>query len=126
MKAPLAGGAPIMLAADSYFVHDLAISATSLYWTDPYALYKVSVDGGTPAAVTTRAPATGGVGMIAVDQTNLYWIDNDGNIEMMPLAGGSPPTVLVSNLFNATGIAVDATNVYWTNYDGTIKTIVRR
>lgn len=57
---------------------------------------------------------------IAVDATNVYWINNiygTGSIMRVSKAGGAP-TVLASGQKVPADIAVDATSVYWSSYSG--------
>jgi hypothetical protein len=62
--------------------------------------------------------------LVAVDATNLYWIENPGTGPGSVYAcvktncgGGSGVTTLASSLGNPQGIAVDATYVYWSNQE---------
>jgi hypothetical protein len=53
---------------------------------------------------------------VAVDATNVYWLNNvtNGTIMKMPLCGGSVTTLATAQ--NSPGwITVDSTNVYWTD-----------
>jgi hypothetical protein len=49
---------------------------------------------------------------IAVDSTNVYWTDGDGNINGVPIAGGNFFLLAAGN--PSDGFAADGTNVYWT------------
>jgi hypothetical protein len=126
MKVPLAGGTPVMLASSPNVVFDIAVDATSVYWTsDAFSpgpgtgtIMKVSRDGGTPV---TLASGQSLPFEIAVDTTSVYWTtNNDGTVMKVPLAGGTPVTLASGqNVPNA--IAVDATSVYWASFvDGTV------
>ena len=83
LKAPLAGGTPVTLAAlDSDEPQSMAVDATNLYWTSfgdwPVTangtVMKVSLAGGTPVTLATGQAAPGG---IAIDATSVYWT-NEG------------------------------------------------
>jgi hypothetical protein len=69
-KVPLAGGTPTVLARESAW--RLALDATTIYWTDPFAktIKKMPKSGGTPVtlAVNQVDPWS-----IAVDATHVYW-----------------------------------------------------
>ncbi len=55
---------------------------------------------------------------IAVDATNVYWLDlNTGTVMKVGLDGGSPVT-LATGQNSPTGIALDANNVYWSDWAG--------
>lgn len=58
---------------------------------------------------------------MAVDATNVYWIDGYGSVMKVPLAGGAAQTVVSSQALDWV-IAVDATNVYYVEAEGTVVT----
>ena len=61
---------------------------------------------------------------LAVDSTNVYWVNEGGSIVKAPLAGG-PPITLASGQPNPQAIAIDSTNVYWvTNVTGVAQNAV--
>jgi hypothetical protein len=92
-----------------------------LYWTvsgNPGTVDSVSVTGGTPNAVAGSQPYPIGV---ALDQTNIYWLDygsnmngTSGNVLTCPLTNCSSPTVLASGVNNGLAVVVDNDAVYWT------------
>lgn len=63
---------------------------------------------------------------IAVDATNVYWVDEGaGTVMSVPLAGGAPKT-LASGQNKPWAIAVDAAAIYWTNNgDGTVRVLAK-
>jgi hypothetical protein len=93
-------------------VSQLAVDATSLYWTDNNDVLKVGVGGG---AVVTLVSGTQPTGYIAVDATNVYWTTADA-VWKAPLAGGTL-TTLAPGQNSPSGMTVDAKNVYWVNLD---------
>src|SRR5262249_42058160 len=75
--------------------------------------------GGTaePMTLVTSNGYTWGV---AVDATDVYWTDTDGDVVMKVPKGGGLPVKLATGS-QPTSIAVDATDVYWTNtYSGEV------
>jgi len=59
---------------------------------------------------------------LAVDATNLYWINSSGSVVKAGISGGSPVTLIASQ-DGPQGIALDAANVYWTTSDGNLVSI---
>ncbi len=55
---------------------------------------------------------------VAVDDTNVYWIENDdpGVVAFAPKSGAGPVTTLAGSQHYPIRVALDATNVYWTAY----------
>jgi hypothetical protein len=115
----------------------LAVDSTSVYWTTSGEaagnVMKVSATGGDLTPFTQYI--NGGSGGIAVDATNVYWVDTwtspaagpSGTVMKASTAGGTAVT-LASGQDAPCAIAVDATNVYWTNVgsngsDGTVMTV---
>lgn len=134
MKVPIGGGAPTTLATGLVGRCDLAVDATSVYYTIadtvPGAVMKVPIGGGAPSTI-----ASGDIGYgLSVDATSIYWSKggpsrSPGSLMRVPV-GGSTPTTLAScpspsflcvglpsgsEQIGPTSIAVDATSVYWMN-----------
>jgi hypothetical protein len=66
------------------------------------------------AIVVTPATEQSFPGSLAVDETYVYWLDQDGTVMKVPLAGGNPAT-LASRQLGPQAIAIDATFAYWTD-----------
>jgi len=64
--------------------------------------------------MSTSAP-----GPIAIDDTNVYYVDGSGDLLRAPLAGG-PVTTLATGQVNPDAIVVDATSVYWVDNGSTV------
>jgi hypothetical protein len=68
------GGGPASTLAHAGAPNNIAIDATSVYWTDERAntVMKVPLDGGAPFTLVTLEYYSGPYG-IALDDTNVYW-----------------------------------------------------
>ena len=100
----------------------LVTDATYVYWTDDSGgIWKTPLEAPdtTPISVVDRS-FTKEPYALAIDATSLYWSDvpfdfsNDGSINKIDLAGGTPVTLVPHN-GRAPSLAVDDTRVYWTN-----------
>ncbi len=96
---------------------------TDLYFAARNTIGKVAKTASTPdaGAIYKEIAIGSNVVGIAIDETNVYWANEDdpGNIQYAPKAGLPPqgvPTALASDQPNPHAIAVDAKNVYWINF----------
>ena len=115
MKVPKGGGSPVTIVSEpcgALCILDMAVGATSVYWTNitTSSVRKAPLGGGAPVTI---ASGQSNVHYLAVDATSAYWTDYDGNVKKVPLGGGIPVT-LASNQGTLQDIAVDSTSVYWT------------
>ncbi|HEX3344823.1 MAG TPA: hypothetical protein VHS09_09640, partial [Polyangiaceae bacterium] len=117
------GGAPTIVSAGAgSTTMGIAVDATTVYWATlgGATILAAPKAGGGP----TRTLATGGYPYeVALDDTYVYWTDNDGPIWKVAKTGGPPiqiadPTTVDS--FGPMGIAVDGANVYFETSDGKI------
>lgn len=90
----------------------VAVDTTSVYWTSPSAVMKISKTGGQPVVLANASPP-----VLAVDETSVYYITNN-SIMSVPLAGGIPKPLAAVGATEA--VVVDATSVYWADNRGTI------
>ena len=146
MRIAKAGGAPeVVYATGTNQLGSILVDATSVYFEQstccPVAnsVLKVpkggSVDAGTALLLAQTSSPTG-LGDIAIDSTNLYYPDG-GGIYSVPLAGGTPKTVVDTKGTSAVdpvlgtaigfpgvnGLISDGTNLYYTvgqTYGGAI------
>jgi sugar lactone lactonase YvrE len=77
---------------------------------------------GTCGAVTLWTAPTATPTRLALDATDIYFVDfNGGSIRRMPKSGGTPVVLATGQAANR--IAIDATDVYWT--DATKKMVMK-
>jgi hypothetical protein len=105
-------GTDLVTLATAVSVPNLALDAESVYYGSA-TIEKVPLDGGTP---TILATPTSYAGAIAIDSTDVYWVES-ASVNKVPIAGGAP-TVLTTTPINPSAIAVDADRVYYSySYD---------
>src|SRR5262249_173078 len=114
MQLPLSGGPPAPLATGTK-TNGLAIAATAVDFTErtPNVLVPcVPIGGGsvTPILLDESWPWA-----VAVDSTNLYWLDNtaNGGVYSVPKPGGV--TVPLATAKFSYGLAVDANDVFFSH-----------
>jgi hypothetical protein len=116
------GGAGLAIAPTNGG-EDIAFHAGSIFFTTKDSIIKAL--GGSPQ--TTLATGQTRPITLAVDDTNVYWIDQTsgyatpavGSILKVPIAGGTP-TVLATGQDEPVDIAVDDKSVYWLERAGHI------
>jgi hypothetical protein len=122
---------PVTLATGGEII-GVAVDSTSVYYTDANnpggTVLKVPLAGGT---AVTLAQNQNGPWMIAVDASNVYWVNygtmggSVGSVMKVPLGGGTPVT-LAAQQGSPEFLTVDDTSVYWTNQSsGTVMKIAK-
>jgi hypothetical protein len=120
MKAPLAGGAPVLLGKVlGGRGYDLAVDATSVYlefqWNDfnqEGEIHKVPLAGGAESALSGFQTNPRG---LVLGVGYLYWgQENQAQVKGVSLTGGATPSFYDPNYPNTVthGVAADATSVY--------------
>lgn len=109
------GGSRTTLSSGVNVEPGLVIQDGFAYFAGSESIYRVPVDGG---ARQTLASGRNDAYNLALDTTNIYWVEagnpigTNGSVMQMPLAGGAIIT-LAANLAQPVAIAMDSTNVYW-------------
>lgn len=109
------GASLVTLAAGQHQIEGMAIDSTSIYWTArvPDNVYRsravlaISLSGGTP----TTLFGAGFPSLIAVDATDVYWVDTS-SVEKIPKGGGRV-TMAVALAKMPSALATDGVRVYW-------------
>jgi hypothetical protein len=121
--APIAGGAPTTLAPLTPCTDRLAADATHVYCiAGNVGIEAGPVGGGALQTVAAGSPQARSY--LAVDGTNVYWVDWQ-NVYKAPIAGGAA-TAIASSVSASVGpngpLVVDASHVYWALYQGVVAT----
>jgi hypothetical protein len=138
MRVPLAGGQPSVLVATLPLTRALAIDSKNAYWTDSDGLddqgmgekrlMQVPLAGGPTTTLFTTVPdsAFDAGSAFALDATSIYLFRSlpltvgqssyRSTLLKVPLSGGDPTTVTVTDTTGALPVAVGAT-VYWVEVD---------
>lgn len=100
-----------MLVSGETGLGSLTMDSTNLYWRTS-DLRRAPIGGGSG---TTIEPSVTFAYALAVDATNVYYVDING-LEKAPLGGGTVTKLVDKTVYNQAysyGLAVDAKSVYW-------------
>jgi len=115
-RVPAAGGTVELLGTSDgpAFVPQIAVTPTSVFWTDGDYLLQVPLAG---SADPTPIASAFGLWSVAVDATSVYW-NTDGGLHLVqaPIANGPAVTLATPFAHPVTEIAADESWVYWTSY----------
>lgn len=115
-RVPVGGGVTETIASGLPLLSDFTTDGTDIYFTeqDTGKIRKISIGGGALTDLVTLTGATWRV--LAVDDTDLFWIDQT-ELGMIPKTGGTSTVIrdgLVSEASVPNSIIVDGANLYWT------------
>lgn len=118
-KISKTGGTVIPLTTTGTCHGVMAMDDSNVYFkhsvNNIWRIGKVTKDGG---SITYLAYPESHPTGIAVDDTHVYWVEeNAGNVKKVPTTGGTV-TILSTGLSGPYRIVVDMDNVYWTEYAG--------
>jgi hypothetical protein len=120
-RVGLTGGTAIDLPGTTGAQGALAIDAVNVYYFDGGLLKKINKNDNSITALTS---VPNGAYNIAVDGTDVFWIENDNflaltwfNLKKVGINGGAATTLAVglpASYSYSYGLGVDTTYVYWT------------
>ena len=125
-KVPMDGGLTEIIATGLPFLSDFVVDDTHAYFSEQDTGYikKVSLNDGTITDLIGLSGATWR--KLAVDDQNLYWIDQV-SLGKIAIDGGTSTIIddsIQSDAYNPNSILVDDTSIYWTEVGtGDIKTM---
>jgi hypothetical protein len=128
VSAPLAGGAPTVLADGQAFPVDMALTQTAVYWTtDDGHIRSVPVGGGSMTEVSAASHpfAIAALRNGGDDDDSVFWLDRSGAgspavlVEITTQPGWAPVNLAVG-LHDPSALRVDAQAFYWADSDGHI------
>jgi len=117
--AAIASDAPVELAVANW-PSDVAVDATYVYWMEQIGSsspsqaapgpWRVPIAGG-PAVQVAKSDSVEPTGL-ALDQDNVYFMDDQGSLFTVPKSGGTEHLMLSDLGQVPTGLASDGTNLY--------------
>lgn len=114
-----AGWCQQVIASNQDWAWDIALDASYVYWTDSAdngSIMKVPLGGGTPTTLATTTLISGHSDPmgIALDSSNVYWVDAYGGaVAKVPIGGGSQ-TLIATGLTSPWNLSLQGGSLYWT------------
>jgi hypothetical protein len=101
-------------------VNNVVNDSSNLYFTDSNSIYSCPIESTCPAAKNLITTDVGGIGVLAVSATEVFYVDESGNlnqrIRAVPIAGGAARVVCKSSnfLYGVNSLVVAGGYVYFT------------
>jgi hypothetical protein len=101
-------------------VNDVVNDSSNLYFTDSNSIYSCPIESTCPSAKSLVTTDIGGIGVLAVSATEVFYVDESGNINQriraVPIAGGATRVVCKSSnfLYGVNSMVVAGGYVYFT------------
>lgn len=120
LKAPLAGGAPVVIASGQPHPNFVAVDDGNVYWSNLCSGTIVKAPKAGDAPPTTLASGQAAPQGIAAHDGFVYWTNsNSANPAVMrvPACGGAPATLFAGGA-NPQTLVTDGTSLFWNDFNG--------
>jgi hypothetical protein len=102
------------LATPGGYGSGIAVDATNVYWANGQCILAIPLAGGSTMTLATADQSS----QVALNASNVYWTSYLGELDAMPLGGGSITTLVSGttsgNIYPPNFLALDGASVYWT------------
>jgi hypothetical protein len=115
-------------AIDAQGVYWLAFARTQALSSTTLRVIRTGFEGGDQVVSSSSAPhdyTTSLCNGVAVDDTYVYWADDEENMIYKAPKTGGPAMPLTSTNLSPVNLAVSATHVYWTDYNQTLERVAK-
>jgi hypothetical protein len=120
MRLGLDGSAPTELATTGVYVGGVAVSGSSVFWTDAGTMWRTVIGSGIKnMAIMSAVGGANPSGLIAIDAASVYWVVRNGMNQTVMKSdlelGSASELATASGVLNSgSSIVLDGESVYWT------------